>query len=70
MINVVFRGSDRPHVSRDCHVSRKCGGISILRIPKAVSFSILPFSMVLVIIRTVQECIRLSKEEEKALGLR
>ena len=41
----------------------------ILRIPKAVSFSILPFSMVLVIIRTVQECIRLSKEEEKALGL-
>ena len=36
----------------------------ILRIPKAVSFSILPFSMVLVIIRTVQECIRLSKEEE------
>ena len=25
---VVFRGSDRPHVSRDCHVSRKCGGIS------------------------------------------
>ena len=41
----------------------------ILRIPKAVSFSILPFSMVLVIIRTAQECIRLSKEEEKALGL-
>ena len=38
-------------------------------IQQAVSFSILPFSMVLVIIRTVQECIRLSKEEEKALGL-
>lgn len=45
-------------------------GVSpILRIPKAVSFSILPISMVLVIIRTVQECIRLSKEEEKTLGV-
>ena len=45
-------------------------GVSpILRIPKAVSFSILPISMVLVVIRTVQECIRLGKEEEKALGL-
>lgn len=40
----------------------------IMRIPKAVSFSILPFSMVLIIIRTVQECIRLAKEEEKHLG--
>ena len=29
----------------------------IMRIPKAVSFSILPFSMVLIIIRTVQECL-------------
>ena len=41
----------------------------IMRIPKAVSFSILPFSMVLIIIRTVQECIRLAKEEEKHLGV-
>ena len=40
-------------------------GVSpILRIHKAVSFSILPIS-----IRTVQECIRLSKEEEKTLGV-
>ena len=41
----------------------------ILRIPKEISFSILPISMVLVLIRTVQECIRLGKEEEKVLGL-
>ena len=41
----------------------------IMRIPKAVSFSILPFSMVLILIRTVQEYIRLAKEEEKHLGV-
>lgn len=41
----------------------------ILRIPKGITFSILPFSMVLIIIRTVQECLRLAKEEEKKLGI-
>ena len=35
----------------------------ILRIPKAFTFSILPFCMVLIIIRTIQECARLAKEE-------
>lgn len=41
----------------------------IMRIPKAFTFVILPISMVLVIIRTVQECIRLATEEEKKLGM-
>lgn len=41
----------------------------IMRIPKALTFVILPISMVLIIIRTVQECIRLAKEEEKTLGV-
>ena len=41
----------------------------ILRIPKAFTFSILPFCMVLIIIRTIQECARLAKEEERQLGV-
>ncbi|MDE6454908.1 MAG: TRAP transporter small permease [Dysosmobacter sp.] len=41
----------------------------IMRIPKSVAFAILPICMALIIIRTVQECIRLAKEEEKQLGV-
>ena len=41
----------------------------ILRIPKSAAFVILPICMVLIIIRTVQECIRLTKEEETQLGV-
>lgn len=41
----------------------------IMRIPKAASFSILPFSMVLIIIRTIQETKKLIGEEEKELGI-
>lgn len=41
----------------------------IMRIPKSVAFAILPICMVLIIIRTAQECIRLAKEEEKQLGV-
>lgn len=41
----------------------------ILRIPKVVSFSILPISMILIIIRTFQECMRLRSESESKLGI-
>lgn len=41
----------------------------ILKLPKIITFSILPFSMILILIRTVQECARLSGENEEKLGV-
>ena len=41
----------------------------ILKIPKVFTFSILPVSMILILIRTLQECARLAGEEEKTLGV-
>lgn len=41
---------------------------SLLRMPKAVVYGIIPFGMVLTCIRLVQDTIRLFKEDEKTLG--
>lgn len=41
---------------------------SLLRMPKAVVYGIIPFGMVLTCIRLVQDTVRLFKEDEKTLG--
>lgn len=41
---------------------------SLLRMPKAIVYGIIPFGMVLTCIRLVQDTVRLFKEDEKTLG--
>ena len=42
---------------------------SILKFPKAVSYVIMPIAFLLTAVRLVQETIRLSKDQEKELGI-
>ncbi len=41
---------------------------SILKIPKAISYVIMPMAFVLTAIRLIQDIVRLTKEKEKAIG--
>lgn len=41
---------------------------SLLRIPKSLTYAIIPFSLTMVVIRTIQEIITIAREDEKTAG--
>ncbi len=41
---------------------------ALLELPVGVTYMIIPFAFVLMVVRLIEECIRLSKENEHSLG--
>ena len=62
--NVIF-----PMMSLVNNYAAKSAASPILKIPKALSYVVMPLCFLLTAIRLVQEIIRLSKEKEKELGV-
>ena len=58
-----------PMMSLVNNYAAKSAASPILKIPKALSYVVMPLCFLLTAIRLVQEIIRLSKEKEKELGV-
>ena len=58
-----------PMMSLVNNYAAKSAASPILKIPKALSYVVMPLCFLLTAIRLVQEIIRLSKEKEKGLGV-
>lgn len=59
----------RPMILIITNLAKSNNVTPMLRMPKAVIYAIMPFSMVLMIIRTIQECRKLYMENETQLGV-
>ncbi len=69
ILTMIFCGAIIPFMLGIINTMVKMGSITdLLRIPNAVVYAIMPFSMALMIIRLIQESVILSKESEKNLG--
>ena len=69
ILTMIFCGAIIPFMLGIINTMVKMGSITdLLRIPNAVVYAIMPFSLTLMIIRLIQESVILSKESEKNLG--